>query len=241
MEKELAIHITAVPERLHAAHDLLKILPDAILHVDEEKLGPWKPSREVWKNNKADHCLLLQEDTLLVPNFLHHVRRVIDLFPDNILSFYRGWKGEIRGATFVGTNFRMNGPAICMPRDLAHEFVAWCDKYVKEDYQSYDTRIALFCKFTGRMQIFTDPSLVNHRQDVTSAMGKGPNRLRNRSATNWDPNLPKDFQWKPKIIPSIVPMKTLLTAECKALTQPIEESRIQRWHAANKKSRKGLY
>lgn len=235
---QIDYRVTSTVQRYVAGRELVDQL-GATLHVDTQLRGPWPSSREVWQSIRGTHGVLIQDDCELVPNFKRHVEEIIRVRPHYVISLYRGWKfSEPRKpGSFIATNIRMNGPAVIMPRDEAADFVAWCDEWVRPEYHSYDTRIALWVRYTGRWFLFAEPNLVEHRQDLHSTMkGKGSNK--GRFSRNFNPELPADHFWDPRIQGLCMRgWDVILTGQHKGMRKIPPTELIDKWHKQNRARR----
>lgn len=150
--------------------------------IDEERRGPWWNARRCWLSGAASHrshVLVVQDDAELVPGFRDMALAAVEARPREIVSFfYRDHRAAKRAGEAPWIDFPIScwGVALCMPSDLAKEFVAWSDKNDPNTKQD-DLRLLRWAANTGRSICATNPSLVEHRPEMCSVVHPGaPNK-----------------------------------------------------------------
>lgn len=138
----------------------------------------WATGRRTWEahDSGATHHLVIQDDTLVVPDLIAGLERSLGYVPDGaIASAYLGTKRPVpklfedlveqaraeEASWIVGRSLSW-GPAIIAPVDTIEPMLKWCDR---QRGVAYDKRIGLYYRDVLRQTCwYTWPSLVDHRQ-----------------------------------------------------------------------------
>lgn len=181
----LSVVIMAHPSRASYAHALRRRLgPRVGVVFDPEPDGernPWRCAREAWRRTPEDctHRLVIQEDALPCPRFVHHARLALSAWPDRITAFYLGtnatltWRAMLvacgRCAAWVeGSRASwVPGVAIAIPAHLVPSLYDYDDgtRPVADD-----DVYGRWCRSYGLPWFATIPSLVDHNDDAPSLM-----------------------------------------------------------------------
>lgn len=195
-------HASHLPERkesfsrLERALDLTGNDPIAKYGVfgGAEPRGAWSEAQWTWAlRTGADHCLFLQDDVFVAPNFWNVVKAMIEARPDDIMSLYSDHLAArrmalSRTAAWYSLSDAIGGPSYLMPRTVLNESIVWAGKNLQDgaaDYLAEDDRLALFCLATGRRCYYPVISVADHDTELASTFGFAPSPFR-RSAVTWE-------------------------------------------------------
>ncbi len=172
----LSTAIMAHPSRMKFVDELQKQLPDAKVHLDQEK-GIWDTASRAWRayGRACLWHLVVQDDAILCRDFQIHAEAALrSVDPIRPVSFYLG--GPRPHAEIVAPALdrvkqsdvpwlEMEGPwwgvAYALPVASIPEMLEWCDSVTETERD--ERRIAWYF---ARQQIrcwYTCPSLVDHR------------------------------------------------------------------------------
>jgi hypothetical protein len=134
--------------------------------------GIWATAREAWLGGspRDTHRVVLQDDIVLCGKFREAVEATIAAIPSGILSYYTQDTYSVEDAANMGNSWVVSlticAPAICMPRPVAYDFVAWADRHdwhlTKLMADSDDARVIAYCKVRGCPVFSSVPCLVEH-------------------------------------------------------------------------------
>lgn len=175
----------AHPSRSSYAHALRRELGGRVEVVfDPDPDGepnPWRCAREAWRRTPATctHRLVVQEDVMPCPRFLHHARLALAAKPDRITSFYLGtnatvtWRSMLvaceRCAAWVQGFPNTWVPALALA--IPQRFVASLATYDDNTRPVADDDV--YGRWTREYRLpwfATIPSLVDHNDDAPSLM-----------------------------------------------------------------------
>jgi hypothetical protein len=115
---------------------------------------------------EATHALFLQEDILLCENFLPAVQRTVEVYPDDIISYYCPRKictvEHQNGRSWVAIRGGIWGQAMLYPVRHIPAILDWCASTLTDNYPHDDTAITAYCLDKGIRAMITIPSLVEH-------------------------------------------------------------------------------
>lgn len=194
-EPTIAISIVCadhIPERKAALHRLLVALSEVPHHIETGKKtcrewseGQWDGAVSASVSHGSSHGLFLNDDLILCPNFIHHVRAAMAAKPDEVVSFHPNHPGARvayeRRLAWITSNDGLVGTAYCVPMDLLAEFLQWRkEKMLPEALDAYseDGQINLWCMDTGRRIWHTVPGLFVHDPRVASLYNHDDNPLK---------------------------------------------------------------
>lgn len=159
---------------------------------------------------------MLQDDILPAKNLIETVKWLIELIPDSPISLFSATdlttRCKLEGKHWATTDVWYGMQGYILPMDMAQDFVAWCDKYLKDDIRADDIRMATYL-YQHRIKTYiTAPSLVEHLAWETSTMSEGKLTKHNRVA-NWfiGDGDPLDIDWS------------------EGIDEPVDQT-IGRWH-----------
>lgn len=97
-----------------------------------ERCPNWVWSGDMWRwaaETTATHCIFLQDDDLVAPNFWRALSAMLQAVPDQIVCLYNGHPGTMtlarEGARWYTTADGLVGQAYVLPRTLLEEFLLW--------------------------------------------------------------------------------------------------------------------
>lgn len=168
--------------------------------------NPWRCARECWRaaDPRLDFHITVQDDALVIQDFLIHARRALTAKPDRVTAFFfstaltvtyrdalvaSGW-----GASWVRIH-----PSSWVPCVALAIPTALCPSLVTFDDGSRpcadDDVIGRWCRSLGLPAYVTIPSIVQHDDDVRSLM-RDERATGSRTAAMWigDRN-PYEIDW----------------------------------------------
>ena len=198
----------AHPTRSIQAYSLLDMLADmpfkSSLITWDIGLGEWETGFRCIKQgieDKGDWHIILQDDAIISRNLYTNVVNAIQNIPSKgILSLYTGQvkphRGSIQmahnrasslGASYLSSNALYWGVCVVMPTLQLKDIVG----ALKGRTELYDTRIGLACNEIGLKVYYTNPSLVNHDDELDSLIGHSVNER--RIAHRYEPSVIKNW------------------------------------------------
>lgn len=132
----------------------------------------WYTCKKVWTQPVPEgvtHRLLLQDDVLVVDDFISICEKIIDVFPDVIWSLNGGvWiKPEMKKTDSPYINIRgckTSGEAFIIPVQHIKPMLEWSDAIFGEDYIHDMSRVGYYALYHGIPMYGTIPSLTYHQQ-----------------------------------------------------------------------------
>jgi hypothetical protein len=150
--------------------------PDAVV-VDEQSAGVWPTARRAWLSapSSADVVLVLQDDVEPCRDLLATARRIAEALPGEIVSLYSpackfASAADADGCRWYVRSAAMWGQAMMMPRELALQWISWCDVHTT-DVGVDDERLALWTALSRIRTYYPLPSLVEHAGVDRSLIG----------------------------------------------------------------------
>lgn len=148
--------------------DLLKQIPNAVVHIDKFK-DPNKAFVDSLKLHNGEDVLKLEDDIELTSNFMYKVLAARSVYPDRVINFFTLKKTneikEMAGRTFC------SGCCFYIPNRLMDPFFKFYNKGWKREKEhptGFDLMFADFLTSIKEKYILWDPSLVQHKQVVSS-------------------------------------------------------------------------
>lgn len=166
---------------------------------DKFKQGVWFNAKRCWKlAGEATHHLVLQDDIVICNNFVNGVVKVIEAFPDDLISLFHGPRKKFDGSCRWGKSEGVWGQAVVMPTGMVQEFLDWEKKNIHPSFKHDDSRISLFAIKTKRRVKVPFPNLINHRDtELKSVLGN--KWYKPRVSTDFmGARDPCDFDWMDK-------------------------------------------
>jgi hypothetical protein len=185
------MHAPGFPDRRVHLADLCRALGDEALREhtlgfsvveDPDGAGPWPTGRRALleaHRHGATHHLVLQDDIMVCRDFLPTMKALIGLKPDAPLSPFAPFStvrvARRRGKAWARIPGGAWGQAVCLPRELIDEFLAWTDRHVATEgffeRCGYDARLGMFLVKTKHDAWCPAPSLVEHVGARSSTLG----------------------------------------------------------------------
>lgn len=168
------IRILTHPKRLKQASELQQRFPDSEIFVDENSYGSkYNHFSALTAKTKKEttHIIIMEDDSIPVNNFLQKAEKLIEKFPNDLLSFYLGtgrpvrWQRQVDYALISKPDFielpaLIHGVCYCIPvkkqkifteiPDIEHADFAVGEAWIKE---------------TSRQIIYPRLSLVDHADE----------------------------------------------------------------------------
>lgn len=178
MERDLGIRILHYtkpdkPDRTRWTDVIQYMLQDPRVSVFHDKSGtPYTGLNNLYddiakRDPQPTHLLVLHHDILPCFNFISTVERVLDLLPNEPITFYSNSRAIDtalkEGGHWVKLKPWYYSQAFVMPFPLMREMISWINENVGVDYRmSDDERMAMYFYYHGRYVYATAPSLVEH-------------------------------------------------------------------------------
>lgn len=158
--------------------NILNKLEDFAVIEDWKKKGVWHNGKKSWEfclSTKATHHLVLQDDIILCEDFLPTVKKLIEVFPNKIMSLYANRKiceeAKLKNIRWVEISDGTWGQALLFPREQTKLFLVWEKNNILENFKSFDARAAIYCVKNNVTPLCPMPSLVNHLLPSNSTLG----------------------------------------------------------------------
>lgn len=210
----ISIAIMAHPSRTEQANALYKKLiqyPFAAPQIIwDEQNSEWHTGRRALEYgiDKGDVHVVLQDDAIINEYFFTNLQKAIKAAPiRTVLSLYTGTVRPFNdrvtkaiatanesGASWLQGYLLFWGVGIVIPSDHLKPLLEFCDT----DNDPYDTRIGKF--YFGNMipVLYTNPSLVDHDDDIATLVGvRGELPQGRRVARNM---IAQDVEWNAYIV-----------------------------------------
>lgn len=185
-------HTPWIPERVANLERITGELGKA--EIFGERCPNWVWSHEMWSwalKQESEHCLFLQDDLEVAPNFWGRLWKLIADVPNEVISLYNGHPGckqlAREGYRWCTTTDGLVGMGYVFPRKLLSEFLQWNDddlllKAVEKITE--DTLIDLWAMSSGHKIYHPIPTLIDHYTEMPSTYGNDTHRYR-RPAVTW--------------------------------------------------------
>lgn len=199
IQDKISIRIIGVEDRIDNVNNTKKILniPESNIFIDVNRCGLIENAKNAWlKETEKPFVMVLQDDIILCQDFLHYCNKIIDRFPDSIVSLFplQFLKRDDINRACVNvedspyyTTDRLSGCGIIMKT----EYVKPCVSSWKKEIDGDDTNIFEWAQANKISTITTIPSTIQHIGDNSVfAPGNGIRRTEffsnNPSYANWD-------------------------------------------------------
>ena len=221
MTIELSAVVMTHPLRLVAARDLQRRHPELALEVvlDPEpghwRRSPLRTARAAWRSAPPDatHHLVVQDDVVLCPDFLDHVRCAIATAPTAALSFFTEWGSYtsfgLRLAALSTSSWveaadsYLPTQAAVLPTELASGFDDYAAREAGRERMD-DVVLLDYVRRLGVPALVSVPNLVQH-DDTASLVGHehfGPRR-----SACYAPAIPTPPCWSGGVTaPTLIPV-----------------------------------
>ncbi|NBE83256.1 hypothetical protein [Micromonospora rubida] len=201
----LSACVMAHPARQAAAQRLAMALSDldAGMVTDPDPGrpgGPLRTSRMAWSRVApgATHHLVVQDDSVLTPDFVRHALAGTRALPGHALGLFTEWGSftsyALRVAALVGVDWvevvdgYMPAQALILPADVAREFDRYAARATAGD-EPDDEALLGFLRSTGVPMVVSVSNPVQHGDEVSIA-GNGWHGLRKAACWPADPVAP---------------------------------------------------
>lgn len=194
----IEVAVTIMAHRSRAEHaektrkEILHGEPEVscVIMYDDRELGVWPNATAAWTRplpEGTSHHLVLQDDVELCGDFMKTVRAAILAAPmgrESILNLFSQWSyveaAQKKGKPWIACSTNGSGQGIVMPVGEVGEWLDWVDGHILADVRSYDARVDAWCLETGRLQLITVPSLVEHLDGQASLMVRDDGKVDRR-------------------------------------------------------------
>lgn len=188
------IAIVAHPDRTAWVSLLADIAKPEAICWDTEGLGCERNHLAAWhwlaESTAADpdaHWgVVLEDDTIVVPDFLHQLRQVLHVAPTPIVSLYLGrahphggkddWQNRIaarisRPVSFLTTDALLSAQGYAIAAPLIPDMIASVTPHLRPCRRRphpmpIDEAITRWCRKNGHIVSHCRPSIVNHRDEA---------------------------------------------------------------------------
>jgi hypothetical protein len=183
LTRGLGLNSYAAPVRRGAEHVWSRIFSER---------GPnWCWSESMWQwaaEDDSTHCLFLQDDVTVSPNFWPALQAMLHAVPDEIIGLEAahpaGRTIARAGGRWYTTADMLIGPGYVMPRESLHAFLEWRKtSLARGALQAIDedTMIGVFALATRRRIWHPVPTLIDHDTSVASTYGHDNHKNRRPS------------------------------------------------------------
>lgn len=185
---KISITIMAHPKRRQEANRLLAQLanyPFIQCYITwDERNDEWHTGERSLRSGVAtgsDWHIVIQDDAILPPDFYNHVERALTYVPSkSLVSFYTGKVrpfgkrvaaavAKAKYARWLRHYLLFWGVCIAVPTDHIEAMLEYCENRSEQ----YDTRIGIFYQRNMLPVYYTQPSLVDHDDDLGSLLNHG--------------------------------------------------------------------
>ena len=173
----VAYRITAVPERLDNARLEAMRMGISDIYLDSDHNGNiWNKFR-VYKDIIADgnytHVCMNDDDLIVPANFPEAVERLVQKFPDCILTFYNSKIGSDSPSIVRMGNHYMNGASCVIPCKILPDFLTFYENNL-QGLKWDDTSMSIYALLNGIDVLMPCPKFVDVvRMKSTLSMRKG--------------------------------------------------------------------
>lgn len=209
---KITIAIMAHPSRTVQANALYKKLIQYPLAAPQiiwdEQNSEWHTGRRAlaYGIGKGDYHVVLQDDAIINDHFYYNLVKAINAAPQyTLISLYTGTVRpfnervgnalkKANGASWLSGYLLFWGVGIVMPTSHIEPILEFADN----ETDPYDTRIGLFYYRNMMPVLYTNPSLVDHDDDIgTLIEGRDDLPQGRRVARNM---IDRDYQWNNRIV-----------------------------------------
>lgn len=154
-------------------------------HVWSEKMWAWSAAQDV------THCLFLQDDAIVAPDFKALLITMIKALPDEVIGLQVAHPAATllaeEGHPWFTTADALVGVAYCVPRGFLEGFVDWRSRLSEEQLTrvTEDTLLGAYCAIVGKKIYHPLPTIVDHDVMLESTYGNDAHANR-RSRVRWD-------------------------------------------------------
>ena len=186
-------HTPWIPQRRESLRRLLDQLGSCEVTLFQDRSPNWAWSYQMWSwalQTGDRHCLFLQDDVQIAPDFWPQLREMISEAPDEIIGLESchpaartiareglGWYTTIDGLV---------GPGYVVPGRILADFLSWRARELMPGAAlkiSEDTLIGLYAMARGRRIFHPTPTIIDHDLSIKSTYGNDIHRHRRPYAT----------------------------------------------------------
>ena len=146
---------------------------DCQIFGDFHRRGHWwnaKRCMEWGVSLRSTHHLILQDDIMFCQDFVAGLHKLIEVWPDEIISLFFGPRKTFKKGGRWGDAEGPWGQAVIYPHDMLSEFLEWQREHIKPTLRHDDTRVTLFCDGTDRTVKVPFPNVIDHIDDMKSTL-----------------------------------------------------------------------
>lgn len=176
--------VVAHPDRAGRADDLVgQLIPyKPALFVDGQSLGCTENHLKAWASfseSEADWCLVLEDDAILQRDIYNQLAEALFHAPTPIVSLYLGqgrpphWQAKAKRAVatekpFIVSTTLIHAVAVAVRREYVDAMTLGARHHWRATQSPIDEAITLWAKENALPVGYTNPSLVNHDDDLPS-------------------------------------------------------------------------
>lgn len=162
--------------------------------IVDERAKNWEWSVNMWRwaaSQDVTHCLFLQDDALLAPDFQHQLGKLVKKHQNEIIGLQVAHPAAMfaaeNGHTWMTTADALVGVGYLLPKHVLEEFLGWRSNLKEGAVEaiSEDTLVGLFALCTGRKIYHPLPTLVDHDVSVPSTY-LNDGHVNRQSRCRWD-------------------------------------------------------
>ncbi len=201
-------HTPWIPARVES---LARLLSSLDLHAfaafklfqDKEPNHVWSGKMWDWAANEdVSHCLFLQDDATVSPDFFGCLSDLIAAHPEHVLGLQvahpQAETFAEAGHAWFSTSDGLVGVGYLVPRPTLWRFDTWRNALPRETVESIseDTLLGLYCLVRGERIYHPLPTIVDHDVELASTYANDGHSNR-RSRVRWDthPELFRNAIW----------------------------------------------
>ena len=153
----------------------------------------WVWSGEMWRwaaETSATHCLFLQDDDIVAPNFWRALDALLGVVPDEVISLYNGHPATMtlarEGARWYTTADGLVGQAYLFPRELLATFLDWRRFELRPksiDQIDEDSLVDVWAVHQGRRIWHPVVTVYEHDLSLPSSFGNDHHEYRGPAVT----------------------------------------------------------
>lgn len=157
-----------------------RIVEDRVANdVWSERMWSWAAE------TTATHCVFLQDDVEVAPNFWPALRAIVEARPDDVVGLEVAHPAArmlaLEDFRLFTTSDMLIGPGYVVPREQLVEFLEWRKTRLVDGWRTAgadgkpglteDTMIGLWCMTTGRRIVHPVPTIIDHDTSIPSTYG----------------------------------------------------------------------
>lgn len=164
----------------------------------------WQRALDEAKLMGFTHCVFLDDDVVVCPQFARRVRQVILGAPEKIIGLHaphpaakEAWEA---GEKWITTSDGTLGPANVIPTPMLERFLHWRGTALRDgalESIDSDVLLGLFCRVHGLKVWHPVPTITDHDTMIVSTFGNENTRGR-RSALTWK-TVPLPESWEQSV------------------------------------------